>query len=290
MNPQPQHPELERTPEARALAEQVLVALLHSLDDAEIELVVLGGLVPETLTRGQEPPAPMHMGTTDVDILLVTHVTAELDLGSVEMALTKLGFEPEGLGWRWRGRVRERTVKIEFLCDLANVKEGEVVKPPGCKALAANNLRGTGYVALDWAWEAMTAELPGAGAVSVRARFARLGGYLLSKCVAARTRAADKDFYDLVYVLLHNRAGGPAEAAVVLLNGPLRDALPALRATLIEVSERFRGPNDTGPTRYAQQARLVEPGQDDAELRADAVAAVGEFVDALFDASDAGRA
>jgi hypothetical protein len=272
---------LERSPEARALAEQALVGLLHGLDGADVEIIVLGGLVPEILTKGQDPPVPGHLGTTDVDMLLMAHVTPELNLSPVESSLIKLGFAPESDGWRWRGRVRGRTMKIEFLCDLDSAREHEVMRPAGCDRLAAQNLRGTGYVARDWAWETLTAPLPDGRVVSVRARFARLGGYLLSKCSAARTRGAEKDFYDLAYVLLHNRAGGPREAADGLATSSLRDAVVAMRSTLLEVGERFRVPNAVGPVSYATQARLLDPEFDEAELRADAVAAVAEFMERL---------
>lgn len=66
-------------------------------------------------------------------------------------------------------------------------------------------------------------------------RFAGLEGYLLSKCVLARTRTAAKDYYDLVYVLMNNRAGGPEQAAMQLLAGELATDLRALRSTFIEI-------------------------------------------------------
>ena len=99
--------------------------------------------------------------------------------------------------------------------------------------LSAQNLRGTGYVARDFAWEELNGELVDGTGVTVRVRFAALGGYLLSKCVAVRTRAATKDYYDFVYVLQHNQAGGPEQAAHRLLNGELADALPPLRTTFL---------------------------------------------------------
>ena len=40
----------ERSPEARALAEEALLRLLVALAGQEVELVVLGGLVSEILT------------------------------------------------------------------------------------------------------------------------------------------------------------------------------------------------------------------------------------------------
>lgn len=274
-------PELERSPEARELAERALVGLLHTLDGEDTKIIVLGGLVPEVLTRGQEPPAPNHLGTTDVDVLLLAHAMPDADLSGLERGLQEMGFSPQGEGWRWRGGVQGHTVKIEFLCDLETLREHEVVRPPGCTALAAQNLRGTGYVSLDWSWVTLDAALPDGTLASVKVRFAELGGYLLSKCVAARIRGADKDFYDLVYVLLNNRAGGPRGAAQGLIDGDLGRATTALRSALLEIGERYRSPNAVGPSGYVAQTLLAHPEADEAELRADAVAAVREFLDGL---------
>lgn len=283
----PTAPELKRSREARALAEQALVRLLHNLDGDAVEIVVLGGLVPEILTQGQDPPAPTHLGTTDVDLLLVTHLAVGGSLGSVEESLEAMGFAPVN-GWRWRGRVGRHAVKIEFLCDLDSRRKFEAVALPGCNRLVAQNLRGTGYVSRDWSWEELSSTLPDGRAIVVAARFARLGGYLLSKCVAARHRGAEKDFYDLAYVLLHNRAGGPKEAAEEIKGGDLRSAVAELRSTLIELRERYRTPNSVGCDAYATQMRGVEPELAEAELRADAVAAVREFIDALDGSIPAG--
>lgn len=273
--------ELERSPEARELAERALVNLLHGFEEIETEIVVLGGLVPEVLTSGQDPPAPAHLGTTDVDILLVTHLTLESNLGHVQRALTNMDFKPVNEGWRWRGHWGGPPVKIEFLCDLDSRREFEVVELLGCDSLVAQNLRGTGYVARDWSWKNLRARLPDGMDVTVQARFAQLSGYLLSKLVAARNRGADKDFYDLAYVLLHNRAGGPREAAQTIEAGPLREALPALASTLIEIAQRYRVPNAIGPAGFAAESLKAMPNANEAELRADAVAAVTEFITAL---------
>lgn len=77
----------ERSPEARRLAETALVWLLNALEGHDIYLVVLGGLVPEVLTRGQEPPAPQHLGTTDVDIYLGVHLDIFANLSALEGAM-----------------------------------------------------------------------------------------------------------------------------------------------------------------------------------------------------------
>jgi hypothetical protein len=265
----------------RARAELALVRLLHALGDEDVFLVVLGGLVPEVLASDE---ALVHLGTTDVDVLLITHVDPDADLGAVERALEQLDFKLDTSedGWRWRGPIEGVSVKLEFLCDLPDYREGEVVRPSGCRALSAQNLRGTGYVARDFAWEELSGELADGTTAAVRVRFAGLEGYLLSKCVAARTRAATKDYYDLVYVLQHNRAGGPEQAARRLLNGEFAADLNSLRSTFLEVRERYVRTADSGPVGYAKQALEVQPEVGELELRADAVDVVQRFFAELY--------
>lgn len=118
-----------------------------------------------------------------------------------------------------------------------------------------------------------------AGKVSVR--FAGLAGYLLSKIAAARTRGADKDYYDLAYVLLHNHAGGPAAAAQVINCGPLQPKLAGMRSTFVELRERFRNDRAHGAKAYADEGLKVTPEAERALLAADAASAINEFLDAL---------
>lgn len=272
----------QRSREARARAELALLRLLHELGDEDVFLVVLGGLVPEVLAR-DEILVPEHLGTTDVDVLLIAHVDPDANLGGVERALERLGFESDANedGWRWRGPVDGVPVKLEFLCDLPDYREGEVIRPGGCRTLSAQNLRGTGYVARDFEWEELSGKLVDGAVGTVRVRFAGLEGYLLSKCAAARARGAVKDYYDLVYVLQHNRAGGPEQAGQRLLDGEFADELGRLRSTFLEVRERFVKTGDSGPIGYAEQAGAVEPEADAATLRADAVDVVQRFFTAL---------
>lgn len=279
--------EPERSPHARARAERALVWLLNELRDEDPFLVVLGGLVPGVLTRGEGATIPRHLGTTDVDMLLIAHLDTDADLSCVEDALKRLEFipDPGADGWRWRGTVDGAPVLIEFLCDLDDHRDGESIRPAGCRALAAANLRGTGYVENDFAWERLSGVLDDGTPTTVDVRFAGLEGFLISKCVAVRTRAAAKDYYDFAYVLLHNCAGGPEQAARQLRSGSLADAIGHLRSTFLEVRERYRKPSDDGPRFYAEQALQVEPQADAALLRADAVDAAARFFEALENAS-----
>lgn len=123
--------DLERSPAARLLAEKALLRLLVALRDHDIPIVVLGGLVPEGLTRDQQPPAPQHLGTTDVDVHLglSLQLDATQDLGALEDALREASFSPDATteGWRWVTRVDGPRVKIEFLCELDDQPEEAIV-------------------------------------------------------------------------------------------------------------------------------------------------------------------
>ena len=227
---------------------------------------------------------PAHLGTTDVDMLLTMSTGLEEHAEELEAALLALGFaatKADG-GWRWHSRVDGRRMVMEFLCD-TDVREFEVVRLPACAYLGALNLRGTGFVRSDWSWQQVTSDLPDLGRTTVDVRFAGLAGYLLSKCVAVRTRSAEKDHYDLPYVLIYNKEGGPAAAAEYLRASPLSSSIGSLRSTLIEVRERYATVTRRGPADYAEQMRLVEPEADERLLRAAAVAAVSEFTGSLLD-------
>jgi len=125
----------QRSRETRARAELALLRLVYELGDEDVFLVVLGGLVPDVLAR-DDALIPEHLGTTDVDVLLITHVEPDADPGGVERALGRIEFKPDPTedGWRWRGTVDGAVVKLEFLCDLPDQREGEIIRPRGCRA------------------------------------------------------------------------------------------------------------------------------------------------------------
>jgi len=273
--------EEERSAAARARAEQALVWVLDGLNSENTKMIVLGGLVPDVLSGGSEIASTRHLGTTDVDILLVTHVEDGTDLSALERNLRKLAFSPRQSGWRWVGNVDGHPVKIEFLCDLEDRVAEEAVRCTGCDILKAMNLRGTRFVGRDWNWQVLTALSPAGKALTVRARFAGLEGYLLSKCFAARHRGAAKDYYDLAYVLIHNQAGGPREAAKLLREGKFSDQLADLNSIFEEIDARFASSAAYAAASYAAQMQIVDPGLEEGVLRTDATVAVGEFLAAL---------
>lgn len=176
--------------------------------------------------------------------------------------------------------LRRKSREDRVLCDLEDQPEGVTVSLPGCRRLRAANLRGTGFVARDWAEEPIERVVDGE-TLTYQARFAGPEGYLLAKSYAARHRGAEKDYYDLVHVLLYNRAGGPGQAGTQLASGQFADDVRAARNLFGEIEARFNDPSDYAAQSYARQALRVDPEADPAQLAQDAVGAIVEFIAAL---------
>ena len=104
-----------------------------------------------------------------------------------------------------------------------------------------------------------------------------LGGYLLAKTAAARSRRKAKDWYDIAYVLMFNDAGGPtaAAAAVRRVLGP--DTPGSVRTALDDLADNFTNPSDQGPQAYAEQLVADHVDLDYGSLLVDAVTAVRTF-------------
>lgn len=138
-----------------------------------------------------------------------------------------------------------------------DIQDKAVIRPRGCTNLRFANLRGTGHVARDFVEANVTDLLPDGTPATVTIRFAGLQGYLLAKLAAPLDRQLDKDHYDLLYVLLHHKAGtGPRGAAEALLAGPFGSDLPSLRNRFRELTARFLRIDDHGPAAYPNSSPL----------------------------------
>ncbi len=276
--------DLVRGPQARTLAERVLVSLVYALGDRSSLIVVLGGLVPGIFTRGQ-PAVPPHLGTTDVDVLLSVHLaSAQEGHGPLEDELARIGFrpDPKQSGWRWFAIVESYRVNLEFLCDDEGTPAGSVIRPRGARRLGALNVRGARYVADDWTLEKFTAQLIDRDCkVTVEVRVAGLQGYLLAKAHAILDRAEDKDYYDFVYVLIHNSLGGPAAAAEAFRTGKFAGMVGRVSRLWDELAARYADAVSSGASGFASQAVQADPSANAPQLRQDAVAAVAQFIGAL---------
>ena len=138
-------------------------------------------------------------------------------------------------------------VRIEFLCDLEDQPEGVNVSLPGCRAATSGEpprhrlRRARLGRRTDRARRRRRDR-------DLQARFAGLEGYLLAKSYAARHRGDEKDYYDLVHVLLYNRAGGPAQAGAQLVRWSVRRRRQRFARNLFrEIEARFSDPPTTPP-------------------------------------------
>ncbi|MCC5952807.1 MAG: nucleotidyl transferase AbiEii/AbiGii toxin family protein [Acidimicrobiia bacterium] len=260
---------------ARAAAERALIRVVHHYG-ARPEFVVIGGLVPELLCSGSEY---QHAGTTDVDV----QVDVEIACGSIntsrlEQALRNAEFEPDTERvWRWsaEGPSPRTIVKFELLADLDDVAAEATVNFDGCSQLGAVNLRGTGFACRDIEVRSLSTRV---GGVEQRAEVnvSGLAGFLLAKCAAARSRRKPKDWYDIAFVLLHNDAGGPEDAAQAVLDRFGEESGTA-RTSLDDLLANFATPEAQGSQAYAAQMLVDHPELDRTTLVADAVVAVGTF-------------
>lgn len=108
-------------------------------------------------------------------------------------------------------------------------------------------------------------------------RFAGLGGYLMAKAAAVASRGFPRDFYDLAFVLLFNRAGGPRQAAAELLSGPARTQLPFYERQLRAAIRLFTDDDRAGARHYADEMGATGHDADYDTLVEDAASAAAEF-------------
>lgn len=266
----------QRSRAARDASERALVRVVHHYGQTP-DFVVLGGLVPELLCSGS---AWRHAGTTDVDVQVNLEVAAgAVNTARLEGALRNAEFvpDPERV-WRWEadGLGLKTVVKFELLVDLDDQPAQAVVNFDACDELGAVNLRGTGFAARDVEIRELTAKV-GEDLRTVHVNVTGLAGFLLAKTAAAHSRRKAKDWYDIAFVLLHNDAGGPVQAAEAVIATFQEDLVGGVRTSLDDLIANFHGPNDQGPTAYAEQMHLDHPDLDRATLAADAVLAVRDF-------------
>jgi hypothetical protein len=267
--------EPERNRAARAAAERALIRVVHHYGTRP-EFVVLGGLVPDLLCAKS---GFQHAGTTDIDV----QVDLEIACGSVntsrlERALRNAEFEPDSQRtWRWVAETAgpQTVVKFELLADLDDVPAQVTVDFDGCEHLGAVNLRGTGFASRDVEVRELRARIGGLEQMA-EINVTGLAGFLLAKCAAARSRRKAKDWYDIAFVLLHNQAGGPDEAARAVIDR-FGDERREVRTGMDDLLANFATTDAQGPVAYAEQMKIDHADLDRNVLRADAVVAVETF-------------
>jgi len=94
------------------------------------------------------------------------------------------------------------------------------------------------------------------------------------------SRRKTKDWYDIAFVLAHNDAGGPTEAAELVLKY-FGEELNVVRSSIDDLKANFAEPSAQGSIAYQAQMMIDHPDLDATTLRADAVVNVNTFINAL---------
>ncbi|WP_423921410.1 hypothetical protein ACPEEZ_00730 [Frigoribacterium sp. 2-23] len=267
-------PAESRDRRTRDLASRAFARLLDAVGPHWQDMVLIGGLVPDTLVDGDEP----HQGTLDVDVLLplaLQYDQDDDDFGWLEIALQAAGFSRanEGTGWRWLTDVDGFPVVVEFLTDVPD-SQGQEIVLPGTFAVTAMNLEGPGPALRN----TRVADFGGK-----TARVAGVGGYLAAKAAAIVGRGKAKDLYDFAYVVVN---GVRESATAVALSAAAashpdaawhRDPRHDIRAAI----GLYTHLQSDGPRHYAAESRAAGSSESEADLALDAVIAVRQFVDAF---------
>lgn len=253
----------------------VCLYVATKLADLKDEWVIIGGLVPSLLIDQQRLEAvDRHVGTLDVDLGLQLGILAEEGYREITARLREAGFGPDSnkdgnlVRQRWK-HPSAALATVEFLIPpvepgqrggtLQNLeKDFAAVVAPGVD-LAFRDRRLVTLSGTTLLGETASRDVFVCGP----------GAYVILKALAFAGRGANKDAYDLYYVLQHYE-GGLTEIADSIRR--LADG-PSVPQALSVLEREFRRVDATGPTRTG-----VFLGLPTDELRAQVVG----LVDALL--------
>lgn len=256
--------------QARATGLYLATKLGDMLDD----VVIIGGLVPSLLIEQSHAEVVPHVGTMDLDLGLALALLDDERYEDLVARLREAGFIPDknerGNPSRHRWQLAEQGIKLDFLIPPSRTDErgGSLrqIRPD----FAAIITPGLHLAFLD----RKRVEIDGHTIKGERANrsvwVCGPGAYVVLKALAHANRGANKDAYDLFY-LLQNFSGGLPEIAArmqpLLFDVETQRALDILRRD-------FSQHDGLGPRRVAE---FMTRGPDD-EIQADVVGYVHELL------------
>ena len=261
----------------------VLVEIGQFLGSYRGKFAVIGGAVPWLLLNQSDMP---HIGTLDVDLALDAEALGDGEYARLVESLLRQGY-------RQRERLRRfqlvRTVPardpgadIDVIVDFLRPHDAPIAKnvPPLVADFAAQRADGADLALRFRELVAIDGDMPDGGSNRVQIAVASIPALLAMKGYAIANRRKDKDAYD-IYYSIRNFPGGIE--ALVAATGPLL-AFETARSGYLHIAEKFRHPEDFGPTLMRQfvdrpemlAERTAEQWQQDAFGQVDAwLAALG---------------
>lgn len=266
--------------EARRMCLYVATILGDLLDD----VVVVGGLVPYLLVDQTTAPAEgRHVGTRDLDLGLALALLNEERYREIARRLRDRGFRQatneNGNPTRQTWVLDDARVTLDFL--IPPVAEGQ--RPGSLQNLeadfAAIVMPALPLAFLDAVPVVLDDVTPHGERARREVRVAGPAAFVAMKAHAFRIRGANKDAYDLVYLLTHH--GDEPVAGVAQAFNAIADH-PEAQQALTFLAEDFASVDHLGPKRHAE----FLGNRDDDVFRQDAVGVVQAFLAAARDGSE----
>lgn len=261
-------------PELAEEARSLCLYVATILGDLWGDVVVIGGLAPYLIVDQQRADVRRHVGTRDLDLGFSLAVLGEERYREISGRLRERGFRPEpnaaGNPMRQTWGHEATRVTIDFLI----AETGAGSKPGRLQSLepdfAAIVTPGLALAFVD----AVVVELEGVTPTGELARrevqVCGPAAFVVLKALALRFRGANKDAYDLVYVLENYGTGVGEVAARFHAIAAAAEAQLALRY----LDEDFLSEGHVGPKR---RAHFISGGDDDV-LQAEAFGLVATFL------------
>jgi hypothetical protein len=261
-----------------ALVRSTCLYVATKLGDLMDDLVIVGGLVPSLLIDPGKLPqgAAAHVGTRDLDVGLALGLLDQGRYSTLAERLRGAGFRTDtnegGNTTRQRWRISGTgTVTVDFLIQpsLSSDRGGRLRDLE--HDFAAIIVPGLKLAFLDR--ERVTLEGPTLFGEKARREVwaCGAGAFVVLKALAFNGRGANKDAYDLYYVMRNYGRGVhdvAAKLSPLLADPDARNALDILRNDFVD-------PEGLGPRRVAE----FMTGGRDSDIQADVSGFVGRFLD-----------
>ena len=229
----------------------VLVEIGQVLGSYKHKFAVIGGAVPWLLLNEPEMP---HIGTLDVDLSLSADVLGDGEYARLVESLLKRGYRQRSHLARFQ---LMRTVPapdggadIDVVVDFLMPRDATIAKnaPPLVANFAVQRADGADLALRFYRLVAIEGDMPDGGRNRVHIAVASIPALLAMKGYAIANRHKQKDAYD-IYYSIRNFPGGLD--ALVVATTPLL-AIDTARRGYRHIAEKFRNPDDFGPTSVRQ--------------------------------------
>lgn len=249
--------------------------LFTTIGDMAEDLVIVGGLVPSLLIDPDSARGEAHVGTVDLDLGLQIGLARTAHFHRLAARLRDHGFEPgrdeNGELTRHRWVSRPRGILVDFLTPQGSRRKGTLAEVD--TDLEAFATPGLGLAFSDRVWVEMNDARPGTRAGRRKLPVCGPGAFVILKALAFRSRRANKDAYDIDYVLRHY--GDNVEAVAERMRPLQADAVG--RDAALCLREDFADLGSVGPAAVA--AFLGR--RDDEGFRADVAGLVQRLIRGL---------